>query len=57
MRITQMMNGSTECSILVSHIKLNVCLLLTSINEKHANMADLVKLQKTVSEIIFNKLW
>ena len=56
MRITQVMNGSTEGSILVSHIKLDVCFSLTLIHEKHANMDDLFKVQKKVSEVIFNKL-
>ena len=57
MRITHAMNGSTEGSILVSHIKLDVCSLLTLMNERYANMADLVKLRTKVSEVIFKKLW
>ena len=55
-RITHAMNGSTEGSIFVSHIKLDVCSSLTLIHERHANMADLVKLRKKGSEIIFNNL-
>ena len=51
------MNGSTEGSILVSHIKLDVCSSLTLMHERYANMADLVKLRTKVSEVIFNKLW
>ena len=57
MRISHAMNGSTEGSILVSHIILDVCFSLTLINERHANRVDLVKLQKKASEVIFNKLW
>ena len=57
MRITHVMNGSTEGSILVSYMKLDVCSSLTLIHERHANMADLVKFQKTVLKVIFNKLW
>ena len=51
MRITHAMNGSKEGSILVSHY-----FSLTLNKERHANMADLVESQKTVSEVIFNKL-
>ena len=46
MRITHAMNGSTEGSILVSHIKLDVCSSLTLIHWMHANMAGLVKLRE-----------
>ena len=56
MRITYAVNGSTEGSILVSHIYLDVCSSLTLMHERHANMDDLVKLRKKVSEVIFNKL-
>ena len=54
---THAMNGSTEWSILVSHVKLDVCFSLTLIHERHANMANLVKLRQKVSEVISNKLW
>ena len=57
MHITHVMNRSTEGSILVSHIKLDVCFSLTSIHERYSNMANLVKLRKKVSNVIFNKLW
>ena len=57
MRITHAMNGSTEGSILVSHIKLDVCSSLTLMHERYANMTDLVKLGTKVSEVICNKLW
>ena len=46
--------GSTEGSILVSHIYFDVCSSLTLMHERHANMDDLVKLRKKVLEIIFN---
>ena len=49
MRITHAMNGSTEGSILVSHIKLDVSSSLTLMHERYANMPDLVKLQTKVS--------
>ena len=49
-------NGSTEGSILVSHIILDVCSSLTLIHERHENMVDFVKLRKKASELIFNKL-
>ena len=52
MRFTHAVNGSTEGSILVSHIYLDVCSSLTLIYERHANMDDLVKLRKNVSEVI-----
>ena len=52
MHITHAMNESTEGSILVSHIKLDVCSSLILMHERYANMADLVN----VSEVIFNKL-
>ena len=55
-RITHAIHGSTEGSILVSHINLDVCSSLTLTHERHANMADLVKLRKKGSEIIFNNL-
>ena len=43
MGITHAMNGSTEGSILVSHIfKLDIYSLLTLIHERQTNMADLV---------------
>ena len=57
MRITHAMNESPEGSILVSHIKLDVWSSKTLIHERQANMIDLVKVLKKVSEIIFNKLW
>ena len=50
MRIMHAMNGSTEESILVSHIKFDVCSSLILIHERYATMADLVKLRKKVSE-------
>ena len=56
MRITHAVNRSTEGSILVSHIYLDVCSSLTLMHERHANMDDLVKLRKKVSEIVVNKL-
>ena len=43
-RITHPIHGSTEGSILVSHIDLDVCSSLTLTYDRHANMADLVKL-------------
>ena len=56
MRITHAVNASTEGSILVSHIYVDVCSSLTFMHERHANMDDFVKLRKKVSEVIFNKL-
>ena len=56
MHITHAVYGSTEGSILVSHIYFDVCSSLALIYERHANMDDLVKLRKKVSEVIFNKL-
>ena len=56
MRITLAMNVSTEGSILVSHIKLDVCSLMTLMHEGHANIVDPVKLRNKVLEVIFNKL-
>ena len=56
MRITHAVNGSTEGSILVSYLYLDVCSSLTLMHEKHANMEDLVNLRKKVSEVIFRKL-
>ena len=43
MRNTHAINGSTEGSILFSHIGFDVCASLTLINERHSNMTDLVK--------------
>ena len=56
MHITHAVYGSTEGSILVSRIYLDVCSSLTLMHERQANMDDLVKLRKNVSEVIFNKL-
>ena len=56
MHITHAVNGSTEGSILFSHIYLDVCSSLTLMHERDANINDLVKLRKKVSEVIFNKL-
>ena len=57
MRIMLTMNGSTEGSMSVSHIKLDVCSLLTLIHERQLSTADLVKLRKKVTEVISNKLF
>ena len=53
MSITDIMYGTTEVLILDSHNKLEVCSALEFNHERHANMADLVKLRQKVSEVIF----
>ena len=45
MRIIHAMDGSAEGSILVSHIKLDVCCSLAFMHERYENMADIVKLR------------
>ena len=52
MRITHAMNGGKEESILVSHIQLDVCSSLILPLERQANLVDLVKLRKKVSQVI-----
>ena len=53
MRITHAMNGSTEESILVSHIELNVCSSLTLMHERQTNI---VKLRKKVADVKYKRI-
>ena len=48
------MYGSAEGSILDPHIKFHSCTSLALIHERNADETNLVKLRKTVSEIIYN---
>ena len=57
MRITDLMNRSTEVSIFVSGFKLDVCCLLVLLHERNARMVDLVILRKQNLEVIFKNLW